>query len=425
MEEWKEYKLGDVCTMIPGFAFKSKDFGIGKDIAIKIKDIRPPFVETKEADNVDTSNYNQKKLSKFVVHKGEFLLAMTGATIGKIGKYICEEPAYVNQRVLKFEDAGFILYDYLYYYLSTDVFQSFITNHIDSQSAQPNISSTTIGKYPIKVPSIKVQKQIVSILKSLDDKIEVNRKINGNLEQEAQALFKSWFVDFEPFKNGDFVESELGMIPKGWRVYTMEELVDRVGGYSYKGNELQESTTAMATIKNFERNGGFKINGFKEIVPSSKAKHEQFLKKFDVIIAHTDLTQNADIIGNPALILHFGKYDRLIMSMDLVKVKSKSDYITYGLLYCFFSDARFKSHALGYVNGTTVLHLSKKAIPDYKLALPNDLSILAKFGKTFDSIFAKEAEMMEETDRLATLRDTLLPKLMSGELKVNEIEDVL
>ena len=201
----------------------------------------------------------------------------------------------------------------------------------------------------------------------------------------------------------------------------MEELVDRVGGYSYKGNELQESTTAMATIKNFERNGGFKINGFKEIVPSSKAKHEQFLKKFDVIIAHTDLTQNADIIGNPALILHFGKYDRLIMSMDLVKVKSKSDYITYGLLYCFFSDARFKSHALGYVNGTTVLHLSKKAIPDYKLALPNDLSILAKFGKTFDSIFAKEAEMMEETDRLASLRDTLLPKLMSGEFKVNEI----
>ena len=425
MEEWKEYKLGDVCTMIPGFAFKSKDFGIGKDIAIKIKDIRPPFVETKEADNVDTSNYNQKKLSKFVVHKGEFLLAMTGATIGKIGKYICEEPAYVNQRVLKFEDAGFILYDYLYYYLSTDVFQSFITNHIDSQSAQPNISSTTIGKYPIKVPSIKVQKQIVSILKSLDDKIEVNRKINENLEQQAQALFKSWFVDFEPFKNGEFVESELGRIPKGWRVYTMEELVDRVGGYSYKGNELQESTTAMATIKNFERNGGFKINGFKEIVPSSKAKHEQFLKKFDVIIAHTDLTQNADIIGNPALILHFGKYDRLIMSMDLVKVKSKSDYITYGLLYCFFSDARFKSHALGYVNGTTVLHLSKKAIPDYKLALPNDLSILAKFGKTFDSIFAKEAEMMEETDRLATLRDTLLPKLMSGELKVNEIDDIL
>ena len=88
MEEWKEYKLGDVCKMIPGFAFKSNEFGKGSNVAIKIKDIQPPYVETKGADNVDISRYDLDKLSKFIVHKGEFLLAMTGATIGKIGKYI-------------------------------------------------------------------------------------------------------------------------------------------------------------------------------------------------------------------------------------------------------------------------------------------------------------------------------------------------
>ena len=102
------------------------------------------YVETIDADHVDISNYDLNKLSKFIVHRGEFLLAMTGATIGKIGKYIDEKPAYVNQRVLKFKDIGLIDYRYLFYFLSNEVFQSYILNHIDSQSVQPNISSNTM-----------------------------------------------------------------------------------------------------------------------------------------------------------------------------------------------------------------------------------------------------------------------------------------
>ena len=201
----------------------------------------------------------------------------------------------------------------------------------------------------------------------------------------------------------------------------MDELVDVIGGYSYKGEELKESQTAMATIKNFERDGGFKTTGFKEIIPSPKVKPEHFLSKFDIIIAHTDLTQNADIIGNPALLLSFGNYKKLIMSMDLVKTKPKNDAISFGLLYSIFADTRFKSHALGYVNGTTVLHLSKKAIPEYRISLPGNLNELALYGSIFDSIFRKESEMMDESRRLAELRDTLLPRLMSGEIKVGDV----
>ena len=109
------------------------------------------------------------------------------------------------------------------------------------------------------------------------------------------------------------------------------------------------------------------------------------------------------------------------MSMDLVKTKPKNDAISFGLLYSIFADTRFKSHALGYVNGTTVLHLSKKAIPEYRISLPGNLNELALYGSIFDSIFRKESEMMDESRRLAQLRDTLLPRLMSGEIKVGDV----
>lgn len=423
MEEWKEYTIGDIAG-VKGGKRLPKGVNLVKEPNthpyIRVRDLNSK--KYLELDNTFeyVDDKTQQLIARYIVNAGDIIISIVG-TIGLIA--IIGESlnnANLTENCVKLVDIRRINRDYLYYYLISDWGKQEIEKGIVG-AVQAKLPIKNIQAITIKAPCEETQRRIASILSSLDDKIEVNRRINENLEAQAQALFKSWFVDFEPFRDGEFVESELGMIPKGWRVYKMDELVDWIGGYSYKGNELQESTTAMATIKNFERNGGFKINGFKEIVPSSKAKHEQFLKKFDVIIAHTDLTQNADIIGNPALILHFGKYERLIMSMDLVKVKSKSDYITYGLLYCFFSDARFKSHALGYVNGTTVLHLSKKAIPEYKLALPHDLSILAIFCKTFDSIFAKEAEMMEETDLLATLRDTLLPRLMSGELKVNEV----
>lgn len=421
MEEWKEYKLGDVCTMIPGFAFKSKDFGIGKDIAIKIKDIRPPFVETKEADNVDTSNYNQKKLSKFVVHKGEFLLAMTGATIGKIGKYICEEPAYVNQRVLKFEDAGFILYDYLYYYLSTDVFQSFITNHIDSQSAQPNISSTTIGKYPIKVPSIKVQKQIVSILKSLDDKIEVNRKINENLEQQAQALFKSWFVDFEPFKNGEFVESELGMIPKGWRVEKIGNLPINVTDYVANGSfaSLKENVKLYQTPEYayFIRNTDLKSGNYEVYVD----KHSyEFLSK-STLYGGEVIISNVGDVGSVHLCPYLDK--PMTLGNNIIMLKPDKQYYSF-FLYILFKWAYGNDLIMSIKGGSAQPKFNKTDFKSLKIIVPNDV-VLEKYHSIISSLFNKIRVLEDESRRLASLRDTLLPKLMSGELKVNEIEDVL
>ncbi len=424
MEEWKEYKLGDVCNIVGRIGFRGYTT---EDLTNNPNDGAITLSPTNIVDGeLDLSKPTYIKWPKYyespeiMLDKNDIVLVKTGSSIGRTTRIReIKHPMTLNPQFVVLKDIK-VNNIFLSYIIKSPYFQALL-RAITVGSAIPTLSQKNLAKLEIRIPEDKEQKRIASILSSLDDKIELNRKINANLEAQAQALFKSWFVDFEPFKDQPFVESELGMIPEGWRVYSMDELVNVIGGYSYKGNELQESTTAMATIKNFERSGGFKTNGFKEIVPSPKAKHEQFLKKFDIIIAHTDLTQNADIIGNPALILNFDKYEKLIMSMDLVKVNSKNIAITYGLLYSIFSDERFKSHALGYVNGTTVLHLSKKAIPEYKLALPCNLSILTKYGNIFDSLFAKEAEIMDENSRLASLRDTLLPRLMSGELKVNDI----
>lgn len=236
--------------------------------------------------------------------------------------------------------------------------------------------------------------------------------LNDNLEQQAQAIYKSWFVDFEPFD---------GTIPDNWQYVQLDTVAEFVGGYSYKGNELQPSNYAMATIKNFERKGGFKLDGYKEIIPSDKCKNEQEAKLYDILVAHTDLTQNADVIGNAELLLCTDKYEKIVFSMDVVKVIPKNN-MPHFILATMLKSKEFKSHCLGYVNGTTVLHLSKKALPDYIISIPKDLNSLSKLEESLKNIYTLISNNLNENIKLTQLRDTLLPKLMSGEIDVSNVD---
>ena len=404
MTEWKTYRLGDICDLVAGFAFKSKDFGGYSNKVVKIADIQPPVVNTNELVGVDLSNYDTVKLSKYLVSKGDYVLAMTGATIGKLGRITNDIEAYINQRVLTFRPIESIVNkDYLYYQLCSDKFNKFILNHIDSETAQPNISAGSVGGFEISLPSLEEQRRIAGILGAIDDKIENNRRINTNLELQVQALYKQWFVDNRK---------------EDWERKPLSEIAEFIGGYSYKGNELVEaSSTAMATIKNFERKGGFKVEGFKDIVASPKLKAEQHAELFDILVAHTDLTQNADVIGNAEILLTFGKYSDIIFSMDLVKVLPKCNFPYKYLLAALLKNPYFKAHCLGYVNGTTVLHMSKKALPEYVVACPSN-SEAEKMDGAFKAYYQKMAEILQENEALSTFRDILLPKLMSGEIKL-------
>lgn len=138
------------------------------------------------------SQYERKKLIKYIAKQGDYVLAMTGATIGKMGR-IEESEAYVNQRVLLFKNNPNVDKDYLFYVLQQNKFQQYILNHIDSESAQPNISAATVGKYEFLLPSLKIQNKIGKFLRLIDDKINVNNRINDNLEQQAQELFSNFY----------------------------------------------------------------------------------------------------------------------------------------------------------------------------------------------------------------------------------------
>ena len=427
--EWNNALLGDICTIKGGKRLpKGKQLSSNKTKHpyIKVKDMGENKYICLNSGFEYLDDETFESISRYIVNENDLIISIVG-TIGLIGLIDKSlESANLTENCVKLIDIKNVTNDFLYYYLKSPIGGYEIKKGVVG-STQPKLPIYNIQKIAISYPSISEQKAIAKILSDLDEKIEINNKINRKLEEMAQAIFKQWFVDFDfpnedgkPYKSsgGEMIESELGMIPKGWEVILLDEIVDTFNGYSYKGKELSESEDAMITIKNFDRNGGYKMDGLKEIVISDKVKPHHFVEVNDIIVAHTDLTQGAEIIGNPIMIFSKGSYEKLIMSMDTVKVKSKIKEMNNELLYFILKDYRFKQYALGYINGTTVLHLSKSTIPQYKIALPYDKSIMHQLGDNLSPIMSKIANNFKENEKLIRLRDTLLPKLMSGEIRV-------
>ena len=405
MEEWKEYKLHEIGRIVGGATPPTKD-SANYDGEIS-------WITPKDLSNF-TGRYIQKgersitqkgfeSSSCQILPKGSILFS-SRAPIGYIA--IAANELCTNQGFKSIiPDNNLVNNLFLYYLLKYNKEE---IEGLGSGTTFKEVSAKVMQNFDIKIPCIQTQKKIADILSSLDDKIELNKRINDNLEQQAQALFKSWFVD-NPDSN--------------WANTSLSEVASFVGGYSYKGEELTDfSNVAMATIKNFGRNHGFKAEGFKGINPSAKLKDCHYVNLFDILVAHTDLTQNADVIGNAELLLTYGKYNNIIFSMDLVKVPPKEIFPYRFLLAAMLKNKLFKGHCLGYINGTTVLHLNKKALLDFEIRKPSN-SEAKMMNETLTPYYKRMAELLQETDKLISFRDTLLPKLMSGNLKINDINN--
>ena len=380
MEEWKSYKLCEICDLIPGFAFKSADFGDYSTKAIKIGDIQPPYVNRTSMSGVNIEVYDKNKLSKFLVKRGDFVLAMTGATIGKIGRYIDQEPAYLNQRVLLFRPNGDVNPKFVYYSLLSPLFQQYVINHIDSETAQPNISGRSVSGYEIALPSRKEQDRIASILSTIDDKIELNTRINHNLEEQAQALYKSWFVDFEPFKGGKFVDSELGMIPEGWHVGTLSELLEVRYGKDHKA--LKDGNTPV-----------FGSGGLMRYAERALYNGES------VLIPRKGTLNNVMYFNGP-----FWTVDTMFYT-----VERSTNVIKYCHLFLLTQD-------LASMNaGSAVPSMTTDILNNLPLLIPSS-QVLEAFNRVLSSIYEARSQREEESNSLSQSRDTILPQLMSGAL---------
>lgn len=283
---------------------------------------------------------------------------------------------------------------FLYYKLLT-----LNINKMNSHAAVPGLNREDVYIIETLIPkSSSEQHSIASILSSLDSKIELNNKINKTLESIGQTIFKKWFVDgtkeeWKEGKLGDYVES--------------------ISGCSYTSEGLESSENALVTLKSIGVNG-FKQEGFKEYTGRYNEKH--VVQDGDIVVAHTDLTQDRIILGKPVIVRDFGKYKKMIASMDLSIVRPIKLINKPYLFYLLNTDV-FHGYAQGYSNGTTVIHLSRKAIPEFTFLIP-DKELLERFKILSDKLFNKIRFNDMQNQILSSIRDALLPKLMSGEIRV-------
>lgn len=307
--------------------------------------------------------------------------------------------------------------DYIYYVLT----QKEVTEHLQaiaeqSVSAYPSIKPSDIENLELLLPDRKTQEKIVAILSSIDKKIKQNNEINNNLDQQAQTLFKSWFVDFEPFN---------GTMPSDWEIVPLEKIADFQNGYAFKSKELlnEPSPDCYQVFKqgHIARSGGFVPDGTKSWYPKSLAsKLEKFvLKKGDILMAMTDMKDNVAILGNTAVMPLDNEY---IVNQRVGHLRTNGyKGVTYPFIYLLTNSTDFLVDLRSRANSGVQVNLSSSEIKASQTVLPSE-EVNNAFSEITLPMFEIIINNQLENQRLAQLRDTLLPKLMSGELDVSDID---
>ena len=397
--EWKEVRLGDVCTRVcSGGTPKSTNLSYyGGEI---------PWLNTKEIDfnriystekTITDSGLNNSS-AKWIV-PNTVTVAMYGATAGK--SCIVKVPMTTNQACCNLTINDEVAdYEFVYYSLKNDYTT---LASLANGGAQQNLNAQIIKDYVLKMPSLADQRRIASILSSLDRKIELNNKINADLEEMAQTIFKNWFVDFEPFKDGKFVDSELGMIPEGWKVGTLGDI------------------TKNKSAKVKERND---VKVLSPVTTGELVLSEEYFTKqvFSSSIAKYKIVNKGDFAYNPARV-NIGSLGRNEFDFDgcvspvYVVFSVLDGYENYFDLFRktdFFKDS-VASLAIGGVRQS----LSYDDLSSIEVIIPSENAV-EEFNNLYNQMKKTIKANKLENSRLSTLRDTLLPRLMSGELEVPE-----
>ena len=392
MSEWKEYKLGEVADITPGFAFKSKDFGSKGEFVVKIKDINPPYIDLSNSDHVDLTNYDMDKLKKYLLSEGDYVVAMTGATIGKVGKMKTHQKAYLNQRVAKINAKDGFCDDFVYYSISGDDFQTFIQNNIDSNSAQENISANSIARFPVMLPSLDTQHRIASILTSLDDKIDLLHRENATLEQMAETLFRQWFVveakeEWEEGKLGDILSVKGGTTPS-----TKEP--------SYWDGDIAWTSPRDVTT----------LNGLYLFDTEKKITQKGLEQISSGLLPEGTLLMSSRA---PVGVLAFAEIP-LAINQGYIAILDDKGY-SKEFIYLWLKTNMDLVHS--YSNGSTFMEISKSAFKSLDLSMPPQSEVEEFVGKVkpyFEKIRSNEIQIQT----LILTRDGLLPRLMGGEIRV-------
>ena len=395
MSEWKEYRLGEVCIYnterIPLNLLNEENY-------ISTENMLPNIGGVTISSNLPTSG------NAVHFYNGDILISNIRPYFKKI--WYANKEGGCSADVLCIRANKDIDKQYLYYLLSQQDFFDYVMAGAKG-CKMPRGDKQHIMNWEISLPSLPTQQKIASILSSLDDKIEINRRINEQLEELAQALFKSWFVDFEPFKDGDFVESELGMIPKGWTTISLSKMADYLNGLAMQKIRPLQGEKGLPVLK-IKELGQDSCNETSELCSPSLVNEKYIVNDGDVIFSWS---------GTLLVKIWCGGVCGL--NQHLFKVTSEKYPQWFIYLWTKYHLDRFIRIAKD--KAVTMGHIKRGELDTSFAIVPNEEKM-----KEIDGLMAPLIEQIIanniEIRHLTALRDTLLPKLMSGEIDVNEVE---
>ena len=402
MEEWKIYRLGDLVDFQNGYAFKSSKFLYdGKYKIIRIKELKNGLVKFFE-DTVSISDEPNEILSKILVNKGDVIFALTGdpvskqnanSWVGRVSLYTHDIPAYLNQRTCKIIQCNNVVPQYVYYYFRQYENLYSLASKATGSASQANISTKILEDTEILLPSLSVQKKMVAILASLDNKIALNRRINDNLEQQAQALFDYYFSADSKYLS----DSERGVLTN---------IAVYLNGLAMQKFPPTDSEHSLPVLKIKELGQGKCDNN------SDRCSND---------IDSNYVIDNGNIIfsWSGTLMVDVWCGGKCGLNQHLFKVTPLQDYPQWFIYYWTIRHLNtFKLIAKD--KAVTMGHIKRVDLEKAEVIIPNKYSLVemnAQIEPLYQSIINNRLQIAE----LETLRDALLPKLMSGELKINDL----
>lgn len=401
--EWKETIAKDFCISVTDGTHDSPKPQSYGHYLITSKHLKESGIDFESANRISEEDY-LKVIARSKVDQYDILFSMIG-TVGTIYREVNPNIDYAVKNMAIFKLGGDdIKSKWLFYWLKNKKAKEYIHERM-SGSTQGYLTLDSIRKYPIVYPAnCAKMERIVSILSSLDRKIELNNKINAQLEEMAQALFKYWFVDFGPFKDGKFVECELGMIPEGWRVSHFIDIAD-----------LRPGGTPKTDVPDYWDGGQ---------IPFFSPKDVTGVYCFDTEKHITELglknCSSQHYPCNTVFITCRGTVGKVTMAA-VPMAMNQSNYAVVGKMgytqyYIYFATLSIVNRLLKKANGAVFSAITSK---DFKeLIVVPDVSIVESFTNVVSPLFKKMLNIGKESIRLAQLRDTLLPRLMSGEIEL-------
>ena len=403
--EWKEVYIKDICTVLGDGLHGTPEYDEKGDFYfINGNNLQEGHITIKK----DTKRVSQKEFLKYQKELNDrTILVSINGTIGNVAKYN-NEPCILGKSACFFNVKEDIDRNFIYYVISSPHFKKSIIQQATGTTIK-NVSLKQMRDYHFLIPvNLSDQRKIAGILSALDSKIENNNKINANLEAQAQALFKSWFVDFTPFEDQPFVDSELGPIPQGWKVGKADDFYKINIGKTPPRKEKEwfsknESDNKWISISDMGNCGLFISNSAEKLTNAAIKKFNISLVPVNTILLSFKLT-----IGRVA-----------ISDCDLTTNEAIARFILPDECYLEFSFLMLKLYNYSTLGSTSSIAtaVNSKIIKSMKMVMPS-LKVLEDFHTITNPLFEKIRFTQKENQRLAALRDTLLPKLMSGEIKL-------